>query len=154
MRCRASISWLPLLALISSACSDAGPAAPAADFDLEGTEPLAAVLPDLAPEPETAGTERYVPTLERIFTRSARVVREKAGGEVAGKLVAGARTLRAAVRAAREAIDSAVVAEAVRKLEGFEARVGLRVFGAGLVRHVHGDAAGKLQALRGQLGAA
>lgn len=147
-------SSLPLFALLVSACSDGGPAAPATDFDLDGGAPLAVTLPDLGPEQGTAGTERYVPTLERIFVRSVGAVRERAGDEAAAKLVAEARTLHAAVRAAREAKDSTALAEAVRKLEGFEARVGLRVFGVGVVRHVHADAAQKLKAVGEKLAAA
>ena len=154
MRRPTSLSWLPVLALALSACSDAGPAAPEADFDLDAGAPLAAMLPELAPEPGTAGTDRYVPVLERIFTRSVRVVREKAGDEVAKKLVAEARTLHGAVRTAREAGDDVALAEAVRKLEGFEARIGLRVFGVDLVRHVHGDAAAKLRTVGEQIKAA
>jgi len=154
MRHTKSLFWVPAVALTLSACSDAGPAAPGADFDLEAGASLAAALPDLAPELGTAGTERYVPVLERIFVRSLRVVREKAGDEAAGGLATQARALRQAVRAAREAGDGEAVEEAVRKLEGFEARVGLRVFGFGLARHVHGEAAARLQALRGDLEAA
>jgi hypothetical protein len=140
-------SWLPLAALILSSCAEHGVLAPEPDFDLEGGEPLAAVLPDLAPEPGTAGTERYVPVLERIFLRSLRVVREGAGEEAAGKLASEARALHQAVRTARDAGDETAVAEAVQKLEGFEARVGLRAFGPGLVRYVHADAAERLEAL-------
>jgi hypothetical protein len=147
MRRHASLSWLPVLALVLSACSENSAMAPEDDLDLAGSEPMAAVLPDLAPEPGTVGTERYVPALERIFIRSARVVREKAGEEAAGKLVAEARALHEAVRAAREAKDGTALAEALRKLEGFEARVGLRTFGPTLVRHVHADAAKRLEAL-------
>jgi hypothetical protein len=145
--------WLPVLALTLTACSD-GPVAPAEDLGLPGDAPLAAVMPDLAPEPGTAGTERYVPVLERILMRSIRVVREKHGEEAAGKVVAEARTLREAVRAAHEAQDTAALKAAVQKLEGFSAQIGLRVFGVSLVRHVHQDAAGKLEALTARLKAA
>ncbi len=147
MRRLTSFLWLPVAALVLSACAENGALAPEDDFDLAGGDPLAAVLPDLAPEPGTVGTERYVPALERIFVRSVRVVREKAGDDAAGKLVAEARALHRAVGAAREAGDEAALAEALRKLEGFEARVGLRVFGPSLVRHVHGDAGTRLEAL-------
>lgn len=150
MRRSAAISWLPF-ALLLSACSDAGPAAPADGLDLDAGQPLATVPPDLAPEPGTVGTDRYIPALERVFFRSVRVVREKAGEEAAGKLVAEARTLHQAVRAAREARDQEALQEALRKLEGFEARVGLRVFGPTLVRHVHADAAKRLEALSARI---
>lgn len=151
---RNSFAWLPLLALSLAACADAGPVAPADDFDLEGTEPMEAVLPDLAPEAGTAGTERYVPTLGRVFLRAVPVVRERAGKDAADRLVTQVRTLHQAVKDAREAQDQAALEEAVRKLEGFQAGVGFRVFGVKLVRHVHGDAAGKLQKLSEQVKAA
>ena len=154
MRRYVSLSWLPLFALILSACAENGPVAPAEESGLDGVEPVAAALPDLAPEPGTAGTERYVPALERVFVRSVRVVREKAGDDAAGKLVAEARALHQAVGAAREAQDETALAGALRKLEGFEARVGLRVFGPSLVRHVHGDAATRLEALLARIKAA
>jgi hypothetical protein len=147
MRRLASLSWLPATALLLSACAGPDALVPEADFDLEGGEILAAVLPDLAPEPGTAGTERYIPALDRILTRSLRAVRERAGEEAAGKLAAEARRLHQAVHAARQAGDEAAAAKALGEFEGFEARVGLRVFGPGLVRHVHADAAGRLEAL-------
>lgn len=151
---RHPLAWLPLLALSLTACGDTGPVAPADDFDVEGTEPLEAVLPDLAPDAGTAGTERYVPTLGRIFLRALPVVREMAGNDAADRLVAQARSLQAAVKDAREAQDQAALGEAVRKLEGFQAGIGVRVFGVKLVRHVHGDAAVKLQKLAEQVKAA
>lgn len=151
---RNPFAWLPILALTLSACGDAGPVAPADDFDIEGIGTLEAVLPELAPEAGTAGTERYVPTLGRIFLRALPVVREKAGPEAADRLVAQARSLQAAVKDARNAQDQAALEEAVRKLEGFQAGVGVRVFGVKLVRHVHGDAAAKLQKLAEQVKAA
>jgi hypothetical protein len=150
----ASLFWLPVVALVLSACSENSAVAPEDDFDLAGSEPLATVLPELAPEPGTAGTERYVPVLGRIFVRSLRVVREKVGDEAAGKLAAEARSLHQTARAAREAGDETALAEALRKLEGFEARVGLHAFGPGLVRHVHADAAKRLEALLGRIEAA
>ena len=148
------IRWLPVLAVALTACSDNGPAAPAEESDLSGDAPLAAALPDLAPEPGTAGTERYVPVLERILLRSIRVVRDKSGEAAAGRVTAEARALRAAVQAAHEAQDTAALQAAVQKLEGFSAQIGLRVFGVGLVRQVHQDAAGKLEALSARLKAA
>lgn len=144
---RLSPTWIPVLALTLAACGDGGPTAPADDFDLPGTEPLMAVLPDLAPEAGTAGTERYVPTLGRIFLRALPVVREKAGDETADRLVAQARSLQGAVKDAREAGDQAAFDEALRKLEAFQAGVGIRVFGVQVVRHVHGQASTRLQAL-------
>lgn len=147
MSLRRRSAWLPLIALAVSACSDGGPAAPSAEFDLDGTEPLASVLPDLAPEAGTADTDRYVPTLGRVFGRALRVVHEKAGAEAAARLAAEAKALHEAVRAGREAGDEAAFAEAVRKLEGYQARVGVRVFGVDVARHVHGDAAKRLRAL-------
>ncbi len=148
------LRWLPVLAVALTACSESGPVSPVEDLDPSGDAPLAAALPDLAPEPGTAGTERYVPVLERILLRSIRVLRDKAGEEAAGKAVAEARALRAAVQAAHEAQDTAAFKAAVQKLEGFSARIGLRVFGVGLVRQVHQDAAGKLEALSARLKAA
>jgi hypothetical protein len=147
MRRLSSFLWLPVVALVLSSCAESGALAPEDGFDLAAGDPLAVVLPDLAPEPGTVGTERYVPALERIFVRSVRVVRDRAGVDAAGKLVAEARELHRAVGAAREAADETALAEALRNLEGFEARVGLRVFGPGLVRHVHGDAGTRLEAL-------
>jgi len=143
--------WVPLAALALVACSDGGPTALADEGAFEGDEPLTEVQPDLTPEAGTAGTERYVPVLERIFRRAAGVIRERQGEEAAQRVVAEAQRLREAVRAAREARDEGALQLAVKKLEGFEARVGLRVFGVGLVRHVHGDAAGELQRLRVRL---
>jgi len=133
------------------ACSDGGPTTLADEDAFEGEAPLVSVLPDLAPEPGTAGTDRYVPTLERILRRGIGVIRERRGEDAAEQVAAEARELRAAIQVAREAGDVAAAQEAVKKLEGFSARIGLRVFGVGLVRHVHGDAAAKLQALRPRL---
>ena len=142
---------VPLGAMLLLACSDGGPTAPADGDAFEGEAPLAAVLPDLAPEPGTAGTDRYVPTLERILRRGIGVIQERQGEEAAQRVMGEARSLREAIQVAREAGDAAAVQEAVRKLDAFSARVGLRVFGVRLVRHVHGDAAAKLQALRPRL---
>jgi len=147
-------TWLPLLALLLSACSDGSLTAPAEDTTPAGDQPMATVLPDLTPEPGSEGTDRYVPTLERILVRAVRVIREKAGDEAAGKVVAEARTLHQAVRAARDAGDQTALGQAIRRLEGFEARVGLRVFGAGVVRHVHADAAKRLDAVAAKIKAA
>ncbi len=154
MLSRSSLRWLPVAAILLAACSDGGPVAANDDLDLAGDAPLTGVLPDLAPEPGTAGTERYVPTLERILNRAVPVIKERQGEEAAQRVVAEARRLHAQVRAAREAGEEAAIQEAVRKLEGFSARVGLRVFGPQLVRRVHGDAAGKFEALRVRLKAA
>ncbi len=149
---RASIlRGVPLAALLLVACSDGGPLAAGEEADLAVDGPLTAVLPDLAPEPGTVGTDRYVPTLERILHRAVGVVRERRGEEAAQRVVAEAQSLRGEIRAAREAGNQAAVQEGVKKLEGFSARVGLRVFGAGVVRHVHRDAAGKLDALVARL---
>jgi hypothetical protein len=154
MLARSSLRWAPLVALLLAACADGGPLAGDEGLDPAEDGPLTAVLPDLAPEPGTAGTERYVPTLERILNRAVPVIREKQGEEAAQRVVAEARRLHADLRAAREGGDEAAVKEALRKLEGFCARVGLRVFGPQLIRRVHGDAAGKLEALRVRLKAA
>lgn len=151
---RLRYAWIPLLALAVSACADGGPAAPAEGFDLDGNEPLAAALPDLTPEAGSAGTDRYVPTLPRIFRRALRVVRERAGAEAAERLATEARAHREAVRVAREAGDTAAYHEAVRKLEGLQARVGVRVFGTDVVRHVHAEAGRRLRAVADQLQAA
>lgn len=148
---RRLLAWLPAFVLLFAACGDGGPVAPAEEAGLSGDEPLSAVLPDLAPEPGTAGTDRYVPTLERILRRSVGVIQEKQGGETAGKVVAEARSLTQAVREAREAGDTAAVTAGLRQLESFEARVGLRVFGVSLLRRVHNDAASRLDALRVRL---
>lgn len=152
---RPLLAWLPLVALTLSACAGDGPMAPADDdVDPTSIEAMDAAVPDLAPEPGTAGTDRYVPTLGRVFRRALPVVRERAGAEAADGLVGHARTLQDGVRAAREAGDTAAVREAVRKLEGFQAGVGVRVFGVKLVRHLHGDAASRLLALADRLEAA
>lgn len=139
------LRWLPILAITLAACADAGPVATQGDLDLDVGEPLAAVLPDLAPEPGTVGTDRYVPTLERVLRRSVRVIGEKRGEEAARKVIAQARDLHDQVREAREAQEPAALGEAVRRLETYSSRVGLRVFGAGLVRHVAGDAGRTLE---------
>jgi len=150
MRHRA-LFWLPAFALLVAACGEGGPVDPPEDADLQEDAALSAVLPDLAPEPGTAGTDRYVPTLERVLTRALRVVREKQGDEAAARVLAEARSLARAVREAREAGDTAAVKDGVQRLEAFEARVGLRVFGVSLLRWVHQDAAGRLEALGARL---
>lgn len=154
MRPSNALSWLPFIALLLTACSDGSPTTPADEAGLPGDEPMVAVLPDLAPEPGTEGTERYVPALERVLARSVRVIREKVGDEAAGKVVAEARALHEAVRAARQAADQEALEEALGRLEGFEARVGLRVFGPELVRAVHADAARRLEAVAARIKAA
>lgn len=136
-----------ILAAAVAACSEAGPLDPVDALDLPEDQPIATVLPDLAPEAGTAGTERYVPTLERVLRRSVAVVKEKRGEEAALKVVDQAKALHAELRAAREAGDADAAKAALRKLEGFSAQVGLRVFGPRLARHVAGDAAQALQAL-------
>jgi hypothetical protein len=147
-------TWLPTLALVLAACADGGPVAPVEDAGLSEDGPLSAVLPDLAPDSGTAGTDRYVPTLERVLRRSVRVIQDKRGEAAAGKVVAEARSLAQAVREARQAGDTAAVTAGVRELEAFEARVGLRVFGVKLLRYVHNDASNRLDALRVRLTAA
>lgn len=137
--------WFPLLVVALSACSDTGPVAPDPAFDLSDGEPLAAVLPDLAPEPGTAGTDRYVPTLERVFRRSVRVIREKKRDDAAQAVTARARELHGQVGVAREAGDQAALAAAVRELKAYSAGVGLRVFGPGLARHVAGAAGARIR---------
>lgn len=156
---RSSVRWLPALAVAFlattlSSCGDGGPTDPVDALDIPEDQPLAAVMPDLAAEPGTAGTERYVPTLQRILRHAVGVIKEKRGEEAAAKVVAEAQRLQAEARAAKEAGDEAAFKEAVRKMEGFAARVGLRVFGPRLARHVAGDAAGKLQDLMPRLRAA
>lgn len=152
---RPLLAWLPFAALALGACHDAGPLAPAADeVDPSFIQVMDAAVPDLAPEPGSEGTDRYVPTLARVIRRALPVVRERAGAEAADRLIAHARTLQQDVQAAREAQDQAALREAVRKLEGFQAGVGVRVFGVKLVRHVHGDAASRLLALADRIQAA
>jgi len=148
---RRLLAWLPAFVLLFAACGDGGPVAPAEEAGLSGDEPLSAILPDLAPEPGTAGTDRYVPTLERILRRAVRVVRVRRGDEAAGEIVSAARSLADSVLAARQAGDTAAVRDAVHGLQTFKARVGIRVFGISLVRYVHGDAAGRLVILRARL---
>ncbi len=145
---RRVVAWLPAVVLLLAACADGGPSAPADDADLSGDGPLSTVLPDLAPEAGTAGTDRYVPTLERVLRRSVRVIRGERGDEAAGRVVAEARSLVQGVRDARGAGDAEAVTAAVRRLEVFEARVGLRVFGTRLLRHVHDEAVRRLGAVR------
>jgi len=140
-----------LAALALVACSDGSPVDLPREGAFEGEEPLTATLPDLAPEPGTAGTERYVPVLERILHRAVGFIELRQGADAAARVSGEAQRLREAVREARETGDEAGVQAALRALEGFQARVGLRVFGVGLVRHVHGDATTRLQALRVQL---
>ena len=156
---RPPIRWLPalavaLLATALSSCGEGGPTDPVDALDIPGDQPLAAVMPDLAPEPGSAGTERYVPTLLRVLRHAVAVIRERQGDEAAARVVAEAQRLHAEVRAAKEAGDEAAFKEAYQKMEGFSARVGLRVFGPRLARHVAGDAAGKLQDLMPRLRAA
>ena len=151
MHLRRPLPWLSAVALLAAACADSGPAAPTRSADLSEDTPLSAVLPDLAPEPGTAGTDRYVPALERILRRAVRVVGEKQGNEVAGKVVAEARALADSVRLAKQAGDTSAVKESMQRLEAFEARIGLRVFGVGLLWHVYRDAAGRLETLPARL---
>ena len=92
---RRPFTWLPVAALLLAACAD-GPVAPAEDADPNEDAPLSAVLPDLTPEPGTAGTDRYVPVLERVLKRAVWVIQEKQGDEAAGRVVAEARSLTTA----------------------------------------------------------
>lgn len=151
---RVSRLFALVLAVALAACSEAGPLDPADALDLPEGQPLASVLPDLAPDAKTAGTDKYVPTLERVLRHAVRVVKEKRGDEAAQKVVDQAKALHAEVRAAKEAGDAAAAKAAFRKLEAFSAQVGLRVFGPRLARHVAGDAARKLQAVNEALRAA
>lgn len=132
-----------------AACSEAAPTDPLAPTGDE--DPLTVVMPDLVPEAGTAGTDRYVPVLQRILHRSVAQIREKLGDEAAGKVVAQAQTLREQLVAAREGGDAAAVREAQAQLDHFAARVGLRVFGPRLLRHVAQDASGKLTTLQTRL---
>jgi len=142
------LRWFPLAALVFVACTDGGPVGLVDEGAFEGEQALTSVQPDLAPDPGTVGTGRYVPVLERILRRATGVIRERQGDEAAQRVVAEAQSLREAVRIARQAGDEVGVQGAVRKLETLEARVGLRVFGVGLIRHVHQEATGELQTLR------
>lgn len=148
------ITWLPVLALVLAACGEGAPTDPVDSAAVDEGQPLAATLPDLAPEAGTAGTDRYVPTLERVLRHAVRVVKEKRGEEAAGKIVDGAQAIRAELRAAREAGDREAFAAARRKLEAYSARVGLRVFGERLPRRVAADAGDRLKAVTEALRAA
>lgn len=151
--------WLPLFAValaaaLASSCGDGGPTDPADALDLGEDQPLATVMPDLEPQAGTAGTERYVPTLQRVLHRAVGVIKEKRGDKAAETVVAEAQRLREEIRAAKEAGDKAAFLEASRKLDGFAARVGLRVFGPPLARHVAKDATQRLEELMPRLRAA
>lgn len=159
MRRRASISWLPVLAVAFlaagvSSCGDGGPVDPADAGAFPDDQPLATVLPDLAPEPGTSATDRYVPTLHRVMRRAVAVIKEKRGDDAAATVIEEARRLQAEVQAAKEAGDRAAFNSAAGKLDAFAARVGLRVFGPRLAAHVASDAAGQLRELIPRLEAA
>jgi hypothetical protein len=145
---------ITLAATVAACCGEAGPTDPGHALDLPEDQPLATVMPDLEPEAGTAGTERYVPTLQRVLHRAVGVMREKRGEEAAAAVVAEAQRLQADIRAAKEAGDKAAYKEAAGKLEVFAARVGLRVFGVPLARHVAGSATRTLQDLMPRLRAA
>lgn len=153
MRLLVRTACLSALLLALAACSEAGPTAPEA-LDLPEDQPLAAVLPDLAPEAGDAASDGYAPTLRRILGRAVGVVKEKRGEEAARKVVDQARALHAELAAAKEAGDAEAARAAHRRLEAFSAQVGLRVFGPRLVAHVAGDAAGKLRVVGEKLRAA
>jgi len=145
---------IALIAALAASCGEAGPIGPADAvnaLDLDQGQPLAAVMPDLAPETGTAGTERYVPTLQRVLRRAVGIIKEKVGKEAAANVVAEAQRLRAEVRTAKEAGDKAAFKQAAAAEERFAARVGLRVFGPSLARHVAKDAAQQLQDLMPRL---
>jgi len=134
-----------------TACSDPTTTEPAA---VEEETPLTDVMPDLAPEAGTEGTDRYVPVLQRIARRAINQIREKRGDEAAGKVIAAVRELQSEISAAREADDAGALEAARRKLEAYSARLGLRVFGPRLARHVAASASKKLAAVVEELRAA
>jgi hypothetical protein len=147
-------SALVLFSALLSACGEGGPTEPMDRLDLPEDQPLAAVMPDLSPDPGTAGTERYVPTLERVLRRSVGVIKMRMGEDAAAKVLAEVQRLQSELRAAKEAGDTEAFKRASQKFEGFAAQVGLRVFGAPLARHVHQDASQKLRELMPRLRAA
>lgn len=129
---------------LSTACSEAPVTEPGATPE---DSPLTSVMPDLAADAGTAGTDRYVPVLERVLLRAVRTVREARGDDAADRIVAEYRRHRRELRAARESGDEALVREKTRRLEGFAGRIGLRVFGPSLVRHMYRHASGQLDSI-------
>ena len=159
MRPHRSVPGLPLLAIALlatalSSCADGSPLDPTDALAFPDDQPLATVLPDLAPEPGSAATDRYVPTLHRVLRRAVHVIREKRGVDAAAAVTAEVQRLQAEVRAAKEAGDKGALKEAVGKLDGFAARVGVKVFGPRLAGHVAADAAAQLRDLMPRLKAA
>ena len=107
---------LSLLAIaLLAACSEAAPTDPLAPTGDE--DPLTVVMPDLVPEAGTAGTDRYVPVLQRILHRSVAQIREKLGDEAvaAGRDVS--RIAQGAQTAGRELVASRDAAEAGRLVQ-------------------------------------
>lgn len=145
MRRLASLSSIILAAVtLGTACSESPVTGPEAARD-DG--PLTGVMPDLTADAGTAGTDRYVPVLERVLQRAVRTVREARGDDAADRIVNEYRRLRQELRAARESGDAALVREKTRQLEGFAGRIGLRVFGPSLIRHTYRHASSQLDSL-------
>ena len=129
--------------VVSGACSDStttGPAPSPSETSLE-----------LVLAASTAGTERYVPLLERVLRSAVAVVRESRGDEPATRIVTEYRRLQQEVAAARETGDQELIREKVNQLESFSGRVSLRVFDTPVERRVLRYATAELESLRDKL---
>ena len=134
--------------VVSGACSDTTTTGPAPSVDETS---LDLVPLDLVAAAGTAGTERYVPLLERVLRRAVAVVRESRGDDAATRIVTEYRRLRQEVAAARETGDQELIREKVNQLESFSGRVALRIFDTPVARRVLRYATAELESLRSGL---
>ena len=129
--------------VVGGACSDTTMTGP--------TPSLNELSLDLVPAAGTAGTDRYVPLLERVLHRAVTVVRESRGDDAATRIVTEYRRLRREVVAARETEDQELIREKVSQLESFSGRVALRVFDTPVARRVLRYATAELESLGSRL---
>lgn len=128
------------------ACSDTATTDPI-------TSPITPSL-DLVPPPGTAGTERYVPLLERVLRRAIEVVRESRGDDGANRIVGEYRRLRGELEMARETGDEERIRNKVAQLDSFYGSVALRIFTESVGKRCLRYAAAELESLRVRLSSA
>lgn len=122
-------SRLLLLGLLAGACAGPSATGPA-------DEQSSQTMPELAVEPGTAGTDRYVPILHRVFGQAVHRVARAQGEEQAKRLTAEARRRQQEVREALDAGDRELAQTRAAELDRFLASVSIRLFGPRVAGHV------------------
>ncbi len=131
-------STLAAAALLLAACGT-----PATSPEVTDDAPLTTIMPDLAVEAGTAGTERYVPVLHRLLGHAVHHVARAHGKEAAEKILTEVKQVQGEIKAALERGDEEAARRGMMRLDHLAAMVTVRVFGPPVVGHVlqHGSQA-------------